>query len=366
MFFFLSSTSPSVLWTTASCFFISGVTPVPASRTSTVLDARLVVVSLALLALAALGALGLAGLVGLLLLELAGRDLVRLLDGLVADQLGHLEHVHVVVDEGQRRERLQVVAVEGEHGAQVADGLLHVLLLLFRARVALVAQDLRQVVARLDGVQRVDLDGAREERLGLARVAVLPGDVAEVRDRGAVLEALPDLDGVVLVAALGEHGALVEARLDEGGVLVGGALEGARDAAALGARQAARLLGRGVLLRRLVEVGARVGADLPLGLLRDDLLGVRLALAGNEAVLFLGGGVVGRRELRRAAGREAQGQAEAQGQKRRSEAATGGSGHASVVLHGVGPHVRHLPLLLVETDSASSETTGVGDIVVET
>ena len=32
MFFFLSSTRPSVLWTIASCFFMSPVTPVPASR----------------------------------------------------------------------------------------------------------------------------------------------------------------------------------------------------------------------------------------------------------------------------------------------------------------------------------------------
>jgi hypothetical protein len=29
MFFFFSSTRPSVLWTTASCFFMSAVTPVP-------------------------------------------------------------------------------------------------------------------------------------------------------------------------------------------------------------------------------------------------------------------------------------------------------------------------------------------------
>src|SRR5882757_3850485 len=93
----------------------------------------------------------------------------------------------------------------------------------------LVAKDLREVVTRLDRVEGVDVDGLREQRLGLAGVAVLPGDVAEVRDRGAVLHALPDLDGVVLVAALLQHGALVEARLEQRGVLVGGALEGAGD-----------------------------------------------------------------------------------------------------------------------------------------
>src|SRR4029450_11084372 len=113
----------------------------------------------------------------------------------------------------------------------------------------LVAQDLGEVVASLDRVQRVDLDRAAEHRLGTAGLALLPGDVAEVRDGGAVLgQALPDLDGVVFLAALGEHGALVEPRLDEGRVLVGRALEGARDAAAFERRQAARLLGREVLL----------------------------------------------------------------------------------------------------------------------
>ncbi len=65
----------------------------------------------------------------LFFLELAGRDLVGLLDRLVRDQLGHLEHVHVVVDERQRRERLQVVAVEREHRTQVADRLADVVLL---------------------------------------------------------------------------------------------------------------------------------------------------------------------------------------------------------------------------------------------
>jgi hypothetical protein len=92
--------------------------------------------------------------------RLAGRDLLGLLDGLVADELGHLEHVHVEVDERQRRERLQVVAVEREHGAQVADRLADVLLLVLGrpGPAGLVAQDLGEVVARLDRVQRVDLD----------------------------------------------------------------------------------------------------------------------------------------------------------------------------------------------------------------
>ena len=124
----------------------------------------------------------------------------------------------------------------------------------------LVAQDLRQVVARLDGVQRIGLDGAGEQRLGAPRLVVLPGDVAEVGDGGAVLEALPDPDRVFLATALLQHRALVEARLEQARVLVGRALERVGDAGALTARQAARLLGRQVARHGLLELGLRWSA----------------------------------------------------------------------------------------------------------
>src|SRR6185437_1880337 len=134
-----------------------------------------------------------------------------------------------------------------------------VLLLLLAARATgLVPKDLRQVVAGLDGVERVDLHRALEVRFGLHLVAPLPGGPAEIGDGRTVGgHPLPDSLSVVLAAALGEHGALVEARLEQTGVAVGDRLERVGDAAALPARQAARLLGRGVALHRLLEVGAR-------------------------------------------------------------------------------------------------------------
>ena len=251
---------------------------------------------LVLLPLLALGGLALGGLFHLLFGELAGGDLVGLGDGLVPDQLGHLQHVHVVVDERQRRERLQVVAVEGEHGAQVADRLRDVSLLLVRARSAagLVAQDLRQVVARLDRVQRVVLDRLIEKRLGLLRLAPLPGQVTAIGDGRPVGGLpLPDPLRVLLPAALGQHGALIESRLGKAGVAVGDRLERLRDAAALGAREAARLLGRCVALHRLLEFGALVLGDGALLLLGDELGGAGLAdrvvlgrLAPHRAGLF--------------------------------------------------------------------------------
>ena len=237
MFFFLSSTSPIVLWTIASCFFMSPVTPVPASRRRSPWPLPPSSSSPSSRPSPCLPFLPCrlarpcpSGLLDLLLLELAGRDFLGLLDRLVADQLGHLQHVHVVVDERERRERLQVVAVEREHGAQVADRLADVVLLLFGARrlARLVAQDLRDVVARLDAVERIVVDRPREQRLGPAGLVVLPGDVAEVGDRGAVLQPFPDARRFVVTAALVEHRALVEARLEQPGVVVGDALERVR------------------------------------------------------------------------------------------------------------------------------------------
>src|SRR4029079_12861222 len=140
---------------------------------------------------------------------------------------------------------------ERQHGAQVADRLPDVLLLLFRGAGAarLVAQDLRQVVARLDGVQRIGLDRAREQLLGAAGLVVLPGDVTEVGHGRAVLglalaHALPDADRLVLAAALLKDRPFVEQRREQDRRPFGGRLEAVGDAGALAAREAARLLGR--------------------------------------------------------------------------------------------------------------------------
>src|SRR6185503_2518326 len=118
--------------------------------------------------------------------------------------------------------------------------------------------------------ERILVDRPLEQRLGAAGLVVLPGDVAEVRDRGTVLHAFPDAGGFVVTAAFVEHRALVEARLDQAGVVVGDALERVGDPAVLGARDAAVALGLGVALHRLLEVGAGVGADVALLLLGDD------------------------------------------------------------------------------------------------
>src|SRR6185437_2871584 len=107
--------------------------------------------------------------------------------------------------------------------------------------------------------------------------------------------ASPRSPRFVLTTALGQHGALVEAGLQEARVAVGDRLEGIGDAAALPTGQAARFLGRGVALHRLLEVGALVLADGALLLLGDELRGACLAdgvvlgrLTAHGAGLFVG------------------------------------------------------------------------------
>ena len=226
----------------------------------------------------------------LFLVELPGRDLVALLDGLVADQLRHLQHVHVVVDERQGREGLEVVAVERQDGTEMGDRLPDVLpLLAVRAGATRpIAQDLSQVVARLDRVQGIDLDGALEQRLGAARVALAPRHPTQVGDRGAVLRhLLPDADGIALLATLLQHGALIEAGLDDPGALVGDLAEVARQARTL-AVDVAGLLCRQVAVQDLLELGARVLGDLTLGRLRDQLVAAgQLALPRQATTRLL-------------------------------------------------------------------------------
>src|SRR5262249_25283284 len=77
-----------------------------------------------------------------------------------------------------------------------------------------------------------------------------------------------------------EHRPLVEAGLEQARVVVGDALERVRDARALRAGDAARLLGALVARHRLGEVGARILADVALLLLGDELIGVLVADRG--------------------------------------------------------------------------------------
>src|SRR5262249_17788650 len=147
----------------------------------------------------------------------------------------------------------------------------------------LVAQDLRQVVAGLDGVQGIFVDGPLEQRLGARGVALLPGDETDVGDGRAVFQPVPDARGLVLAPALRQHRALVEARFQQARIVIGRALERVRDGAALRAGEAAGFLGGLVPLHGLGELGALILGDLALLLLlRDDLRGAGLRLAAAD------------------------------------------------------------------------------------